>query len=457
MPPELILAADRSARRFDVDGRLHVELSNLSKACVNPYYGREIPDAAALGLHPDRIYQLYRDAEELATAAPTCNNIPLMRKHVAVSADDPKKDDIVGSTGTDATFDGTYLQNSLVIWDADAIADIESGKKCELSCGYRYLVVMEPGEHKGLRFDGKMTKLQFNHVALVTEGRAGPDVLVADAKPGTMSMKVSTKAIMLRGALASAIKPLLAADAKLDYAALVEGVTSENLKAMRPAILGRVQLATKDKLAADAKLDPVMVLALDAMEAEEAEDESDTETEEERLKREASDKKAKDKVARDKKAKDEKEAEDARRARDGESEEEKKAAEDAKRARDEEAAEKKAAEDKKAMDAAISKGVADGVKAAMANVAAMDEARRIVQPLVGELPTHFDKPSDIYKLALDAASVDTKGVPPEAFGAMVKMLPSPGSETRRAPLGMDSRPTGGWASKFGGLANIARS
>ncbi|ULJ60783.1 DUF2213 domain-containing protein [Wielerella bovis] len=35
--------AQDSARSYDKDGRLYVAQSNISKATVNPYYGKEIP------------------------------------------------------------------------------------------------------------------------------------------------------------------------------------------------------------------------------------------------------------------------------------------------------------------------------------------------------------------------------------------------------------------------------
>ena len=59
------LAFDRaSVRKLDDVGRLQVAVSNISKANVCPYYGREIPGWEELGLEPDKIYQLYRDPEE---------------------------------------------------------------------------------------------------------------------------------------------------------------------------------------------------------------------------------------------------------------------------------------------------------------------------------------------------------------------------------------------------------
>ena len=63
------LALDRSMRHKDQDGRLHVANCRLSKATVNPYRGREIPQSQQLGLDPERIYQLYRAPDELSAAA----------------------------------------------------------------------------------------------------------------------------------------------------------------------------------------------------------------------------------------------------------------------------------------------------------------------------------------------------------------------------------------------------
>ena len=50
----LLMAMDRaSVRRRDANGFLHVEISNISKANVCPYYGAEIPGHEQLGLEPE--------------------------------------------------------------------------------------------------------------------------------------------------------------------------------------------------------------------------------------------------------------------------------------------------------------------------------------------------------------------------------------------------------------------
>jgi hypothetical protein len=127
------LAFDRaSVRTYDRDGRLHVEITNISKAAVNPYIGREIPDYKALGLDPDRVYKLLRDPDELAKAAPTFNNIPLLSRHKAVTADDHQPDLVIGSTGTDAAFEAPYSHyNQLSSLVACNIYDVSSADSRE--------------------------------------------------------------------------------------------------------------------------------------------------------------------------------------------------------------------------------------------------------------------------------------------------------------------------------------
>jgi hypothetical protein len=173
-----MLAFDR--RAYDADGRLHVAC-NISKAAVNPYLGAEIPDYEGLRLDPGRAYYLLRPADELHRAASTFNNLPILKQHVPVSAQDHQPSLVVGSTGTDAAFIGPYLRNSIVVWAKGAIDKINCGHQKELSAAYRYRADMRPGTYQGQRYDGVMRDLVGNHVALVREGRAGSDVVVGDA------------------------------------------------------------------------------------------------------------------------------------------------------------------------------------------------------------------------------------------------------------------------------------
>jgi uncharacterized protein len=72
-----------------------------------------------------------------------------------------------------------------VIWDQSAIDAVESGETADISCGYRYRPVMEPGTFRGEPYDGRMVDIEGSHVALVPDGRV-PGCLVADYWPTWM-------------------------------------------------------------------------------------------------------------------------------------------------------------------------------------------------------------------------------------------------------------------------------
>jgi hypothetical protein len=190
------LALDKamSARTYDSVGRLHVAPSPISKATVNPYLGKEIPRWRELGLDPNRIYQLLRHPDELKKAAPTFNNLPVLREHVPVTAEAHRPEAVVGSTGTDAKFEHPYLSNSFVIWARDnGIDNVENQSKRALSCGYSYDADMTPGVFEGQAYDGVMRNIKGNHLALVKDGRAGPEIIVGDSMETIMSKTALTR------------------------------------------------------------------------------------------------------------------------------------------------------------------------------------------------------------------------------------------------------------------------
>lgn len=77
-----------------------------------------------------------------------------------------------------------YLVADIHVHDAATISDIQNGKR-EISCGYE--CVFEQGE------DGTMTqrKIRGNHVALVTEGRAGDRAAIMDANRHTPTQQAA--------------------------------------------------------------------------------------------------------------------------------------------------------------------------------------------------------------------------------------------------------------------------
>lgn len=180
----LTLDASPSRRRVDENGFLHVASSHVTKEQVAPYHGREIPDWQALGLDPERLYWGYRPAAELARAVPTINGLPILWGHSPESAEEPQVERRIGSMGTDAAWRPPYLDNSLIFTVQEAIDAITSGRERELSLSYRYDPDFSvPGTFEGQPYDFVMRNIRGNHLALVPQGRAGADVLVADAAP----------------------------------------------------------------------------------------------------------------------------------------------------------------------------------------------------------------------------------------------------------------------------------
>ena len=178
-------AEDKSARHYDDTGRLHVEGVNISKATVNPYTGKEINEAQDgkpgwKPLDPNKTYNLLRHPDALAEGAETFDQVPILFKHKPSSANDHPSEITVGSTGSGTYFADPYLKTDISVWPAYAIEAIENGAQKQLSAGYGYDADMTPGVYNGMPYDGIMRNIRGNHVALVHEGRAGPDVMVGD-------------------------------------------------------------------------------------------------------------------------------------------------------------------------------------------------------------------------------------------------------------------------------------
>ena len=374
----LSLAQDRSLRSYDQDGRLHVESSNISKAAVNPYYGSEIPNYQQLGLEPEKVYYLLRDPEELEKAAPTFNNLPLLSKHIPVSADEPQKEVIAGTTGSDTVFEDGYLKCSLAVWDAEAIAGIESGEQVELSSAYHYTADMTAGEFEGRHYDGVMRDIVGNHVALVDVGRAGRDVVVSDADPfyerKTMKLKAGAKA-----RIQAAVQPLLAQDAELSPDELLQVIGS---------LTNEVQTAEDD--GEDLPPENVENVGTDEDEPEDGENNPAPAEPEEPA-----------------------EDEEPEKPEDGAP----KPAQDA-------------AISKMAMDAAIKRAV----EAERKRSQALATAQREVAHIVGDVA--MDDAADVYKFALEQSGIDVTDVHPSAYRAMVGMLGKP-----KQPMAQDAAKT----------------
>lgn len=178
---------DGSARIVDQNGFFEVKRNPISKVGVFPYSGRSIG-----GEEPDRIYHVYRPAEELGSAEciESFKLLPFVDEHhmVGDGGMPAEQKGVHGTTGEDVFFEDGTLYSNLKVF-SNALANLIEGGKRELSCGYRCEYEFAPGEYNGVKYDAIQRNIRGNHLALVEEGRMGKEVAVLDSMVFTFDAK----------------------------------------------------------------------------------------------------------------------------------------------------------------------------------------------------------------------------------------------------------------------------
>ena len=151
----------------------------LSAEGVYLYSGKMIglPD-----LDPNKLYPVYRPAEELEKAADSFNNVPFIIGHEMIGKGATPYDQRPASgVLTNVKYKAGKLYGVLKIWSEKMKDKILSGVK-ELSLGYKSVYERSRGVFKGQTYDFIQRNLRGNHLALVKNGRMGSEMRVYDAK-----------------------------------------------------------------------------------------------------------------------------------------------------------------------------------------------------------------------------------------------------------------------------------
>ena len=124
-----------------------------------------------------RFVQRLRDVDDVkaATASINCKPITLQHPNQPVNADNVDGLE-VGMTANDATFDGLNNRVTVTITGKKAIDAIDKGEVKAFSMGYKCSVVENDGVWQGVHHDQQQKDIVYNHLALVTKGRAGDKV-----------------------------------------------------------------------------------------------------------------------------------------------------------------------------------------------------------------------------------------------------------------------------------------
>lgn len=118
--------------------------------------------------------------EELFSSATvsSANSKPMTDDHPAepVNANNYSKY-AKGMTHNDAAVKDNKLAISFTITDSETIKKVNDGKR-ELSIGFQADVKSETGMYDGMQYDAVQRNMLINHIAIVEEGRAGPQVAI---------------------------------------------------------------------------------------------------------------------------------------------------------------------------------------------------------------------------------------------------------------------------------------
>lgn len=228
-----------SAQSVDINGYVEIKGNPISKTGVYPYLGREIGAS-----EPDRIYKVYRPEEELSSqeTIDSFKLMPLVDEHAmlgdeAAGFTPAERKGVQGVIGEDVYFDAPYLRGNIKVYSESAKGLVKSGTKRELSPGYRFKLDMTPGTFNGEAYDAIQREIRANHLALVTEGRTGPDVSVLDSAAHLCALD---SAMLKEALMADETKP----------AAEVSG-TDVDLKAQIKQILAEIKAEEKVKKAGE--------------------------------------------------------------------------------------------------------------------------------------------------------------------------------------------------------------
>lgn len=194
MTQPMVNAMDRapaaSARTYDLNGWFEVADNPISREGIFPYSGAQVG-------HPerDRIFRVYRPAEELSApeALASFRLMPIIDDHTMLGEGHTAAEDVgvAGVIGENVKFDRGVMTANLKIFSNALAQKIKNGKT-ELSCGYRCVYDFTPGVWNGQPYDAVQRQIRANHLALVDEGRMGPEVSILDQMTFTVDAKETT-------------------------------------------------------------------------------------------------------------------------------------------------------------------------------------------------------------------------------------------------------------------------
>lgn len=156
-----------------------IATSRVARTGIQKYLARELGDVAS-HLPPNQVVSVYRHEDQVFSddALQSLTRVPVTLNHPPVMVDASNHSEYsVGDVGDAFKRDGDWIVVQPMLKDSDAVTAAKSTHK-EISMGYTANIVPA---RDGVNADFEMTDIRFNHLALVTSGRAGREARIGDA------------------------------------------------------------------------------------------------------------------------------------------------------------------------------------------------------------------------------------------------------------------------------------
>ena len=191
-----LLAFD-TKRTFTDEGFLALS-ARVSKVGVQDYAlasfdAGDLPERLK-GEDSNKVVRLFRPEDEVfkEESLSSISNKPVTDSHPTEFVNSRNVKDVqIGFSKDKVEREGNFVRADLVVQDQAAIDRIQHGKN-QVSLGYSLKVDWTSGTDERFgAYDGIQRDIKVNHIAIVTQGRAGPEVKLDDTQEKkTMSTKV---------------------------------------------------------------------------------------------------------------------------------------------------------------------------------------------------------------------------------------------------------------------------
>jgi hypothetical protein len=185
MEMKLFDIGEISKREITDEGYLLVS-AKVAKVGIQEYGSYEFGDDAPSAAKDRGVVRLLRPEEAVSAAdsLATVENKPITDGHPRDFVDATNVRDLQrGFSKPGVEYRDGFVLADLVIQDADLIKRIQQGKD-QVSLGYTADIKWDGGDSPYGIHDGIQTNIKVNHIAIVDQGRAGPEVRLDDQKTG---------------------------------------------------------------------------------------------------------------------------------------------------------------------------------------------------------------------------------------------------------------------------------